>query len=413
VEQSSSGDDAVKSTRIWTGIVFGVVLASGISPSLAQSAIDKGVDLGPSSVPVELGKATEARKEAPFKWLTIPPLDPYGLSLSADYNVLYQSVNESPGEENAGGGVFRFYGIWTPVNRGSPDAGQLIFKVENRHQLGTDLAPNALLPTAGVAGVSGPTFSDKGFVLTNLYWRQAFADNHFIFRAGVVDVSDYVDAYGLANVWTDFNNLAFSTSPTMPAPAQGLGGAVGWMFAPNYYVIASIADANGDPHDPGDFFHSFFSVAEYFKHIEFGRIRSWEQRSADNVHITFWQVDAREQAGVGKDQGVAFSWSQHFGNWLPFLRGGYADHGVGLLQKSVSAGTGFAASERGDYIGVGANWGRAAASDVDQYTMEAYYKLQVYKRLLLVPGVQYIIDPANNPSEDKLWLVSLKMRVTF
>jgi len=403
----------MNSNSIWRRAFFAVVLACEVSSSAAVPVNDKGFDLGPSSVPAELSQATEARKEAPFKGLTFPPLDHYGLSLSADYNVLYQGVSESPGDDSSAGGVVRFYGIWRPGDRASPDAGHLIFKVENRHRLDSELSPNSLLPTSGVAGVSGPTFSDKGTVLTNLYWRQAFADNRFAFIAGVIDVSDYLDVYGLANPWADFNNLSFSTSPTMPAPAQGLGGAVRWMFTPNYYVVASVADTNGDPHDPGDFLHSFFSVSEYFRHIEFGRIGSWERRSAENVHITFWQVDARDQAGVEKDHGVAFSWSQPIDKWLLFLRGGYADQGVGLLQKSVSAGAGYALDERGDYVGVGANWGRTADSDIDQYTVEAYYKLQVFKRLLVVPGVQYIMNPANNPSEDGLWLWSLRTRLTF
>lgn len=185
------------------------------------------------------------------------------------------------------------------------------------------------------------------------------------------------------------------------------------MFTPNYYVVASIADANGDPHDPGNFFHSFFDTAEYFKHIEFGRISSWEKRFADNVHITFWQADAREQARVSEDKGVAVSWSQSIDKWLPFLRGGYADHGVSVLKKSVSAGTGYALNERGDYVGIGVNWGRAAASNIDQFTIETYYKLQVFERLLIAPDVQYIINPANLPSKDNLWLLAVKIRLTF
>ena len=44
--------------------------------------------------------------------------------------------------------------------------------------------------------------------------------------AGIVDVTDYVDTYGLVNHWTNFSNLAFSTDPTIPVPHQGLGAAV-------------------------------------------------------------------------------------------------------------------------------------------------------------------------------------------
>jgi len=33
----------------------------------------------------------------------------YGLTIGMDYNMLFQHASESPGEENAAGGVFRFF----------------------------------------------------------------------------------------------------------------------------------------------------------------------------------------------------------------------------------------------------------------------------------------------------------------
>ena len=61
-----------------------------------------------------------------------------------------------------------------------------------------------------------------------------------------------MDVYGLANEWTDFSNLAFSTDPTIPAPDQGLGAAALVRITPNYYLLGGLADANGDPSDPGN-----------------------------------------------------------------------------------------------------------------------------------------------------------------
>jgi len=393
--------------------VWAVALALGSVPSHAETTQDDLAALGPSSVPAQLKDVEEARERGAPAWPTVPSLDRYGLSLAADIYALYQRVSDSPGDEDAAGGVARLYGSWTPANRGSPDAGKLIFKVEYRGRLATDSSPQALLPAAGVAGVSGPTFSDKGALLTNLYWAQAFAGNRLAYVAGVIDVTDYLDVYGLVNVWTEYNNLAFSTNPTIPAPDQGLGAAVRWMLSPNYYLIASLADANGNPHEPGDFASSFFNDREYFKHVELGRIGSWANRYADNTHVTLWQVDAREQAGVGSDRGVAASWSQTFGKWLPFVRGGFADKGVGVLKRAVSAGAGYAVDGRGNYLGVGVNWGQAAGSSIDQYTLEAYYKWQVLEHLLIVLDVQYVANPANDPSRSSLWLAGVKLRATF
>ena len=70
--------------------------------------------------------------------------------------------------------------------------------------------------------------------------------NRLAFVAVVVDVTDYMDVYGLVNIWTDFNNDAFATNPTIPAPDQGLGAAVRVMPTENFYILGGIADANGD-----------------------------------------------------------------------------------------------------------------------------------------------------------------------
>jgi porin len=83
-----------------------------------------------------------------------------------------------------------------------------------------------------------------------------------------VDVTDYLDVYGLVNLWNNFNNYSFTTGPTIPAPDQGLGAAVRVMPTENVYFIGGIADANGNPTEPEDFFDSLFGDDEYLTHAE-------------------------------------------------------------------------------------------------------------------------------------------------
>jgi len=338
----------------------------------------------------------------------------HGLSLGADYNALYQLASRSPGDDDAAGNVFRLYGNWTLVNRGANDRGSLVFKGEYRGELGTSIAPQALGPTVGYAGLTSVTFSDAGGVLTNLYWTQHLADNRLGFNVGVVDVTDYLDVYALVNPWTEFNNLSFSTNPTIPAPSQGLGAAFRWSFMPNYYVVAGLADANGDPHDPGDFFTSFFDVHEYFYHAEVGWVGSWDKRDSDNVHVAVWYQDPRVAAGIDQGQGITFSASRSLNErWIPFFRAGYSDGGGAIVDRAVSTGVGYKLSGRDDFVGFGAGWARAPASDVDQYTIETYYRWQPVKHLQIVPDIQYIVNPANSPSISSLWVVGMRLRAAF
>ena len=190
---------------------------------------------------------------------------------------MIQGATESLGADWAAGGVFRIYGNWSWPGEPWKNPGSLTFKVENRHRY-TDVAPQQLGSQIGYTALTGITWSDAGWLLSNFYWHQQFLENRLAFVAGIVDVTDYVDVYGLVNPWTDYMNSVLLTSPTIASPGQGLGIAVRGSITTNLYVLAGFANANGNPTQPLQDFDTFFTEGEYFKHLEFGWISSWENR---------------------------------------------------------------------------------------------------------------------------------------
>jgi porin len=58
-------------------------------------------------------------------------------------SALYQNASKSlTNEDDAASGALRLFGRWTLLNRDTKDTGTLVFKVENRHRLGTDIPPS-------------------------------------------------------------------------------------------------------------------------------------------------------------------------------------------------------------------------------------------------------------------------------
>jgi len=379
---------------------------------------------GPSSVSAQITQDAD-QAQAPGVPSVVPRSDPVadgldrldgavGLRLGFDYNALYQWVSRSPASQNAAAQAIRLYGTWTLVNRGMPDPGYLVFKGEYRGTLGTALSPQALGTAAGYAGTTATTFSDAGLLLTNLFWNQSFWDNRFAFVAGVVDVTDYVDVYALVSPWTDFNNLSFSTNPTIPSPNQGLGAAVRVAITPSFYFLGGMADANGNPHDSAGMFESFFGAHEYFFHAELGWVGSFAARYSENVHVTLWGQMPREAQGIDRGLGVTISASETFGGrWTPFLRAGFSDGGGPFLDRMVSTGVGILLDERGDFAGFGAGWGRAPGSSANQLTFETYVRVPVLRHLQIVPDAQFIVNPANAPGEGSLWFLGAKLRLAY
>jgi porin len=391
----------------------------------ADDAEDPGQDRagfgGPNSVGVTLQRDDEVEPTELASYFAFKDsvANSIGLSFGFDYFALYQGASSSPGEDGAASGVVRAFGTWKLVNRGSDDTGSLVFKVENRHLLGTEIAPQDLGFEIGYVGLTAVPFSDIGWALTNLYWEQMLAGGRFAFVAGILDPADYMDVYALVNPWADFSNLAFSTDPTIPLPNQGFGVAFRWSMGDHLYLLGGAEDANGDPTDPGNALSSFFGTGELYSHVEFGWTLSTDDRFTDNVHLMMWHVDDREEAGVPGGWGTAASWSQKFGTrWIPFVRAGWADGGGGIWDRSLSVGSGYSFRNDQDQFAVGLNWGRPPREVYgpevsDQYTIDVFYRWRPMRILHVTPGVQFLVDPALNPDEDLIVVWGLRARLAF
>jgi porin len=234
----------------------------------------------------------------------------------------------------------------------------------------------------------------------------------------LLDATDYVDVYALASPWTGFLNFAFSTGTTTLAVPNdaAFGAAAGAMLTDNLFLIGSVSDLNADPTDPGETVDSFFSDHEYFKSVEIGWTTAQDRIYLDNVHLTLWHADEREQAAQPSGWGANLSWTAYLaGKWLPFVRAGFADDGGSLTQKSVSVGFGYQKNPGKNLLGVGLNWGQPnedtwGSGLRDQYTAELFYRWQISKAIAVTPDLQYIRNPAFDPDANSIWVFGLRVR---
>lgn len=342
-----------------------------------------------------------------------------GLAYGIDYNPIIQGATASLGELVAASGAFRIFGSWNAVGRNSQNKGSLVLKVENRHRLGTKTSAQGLAGEIGYAGLTSVPYSDIGWALTNLYWEQRILRNRLAFIVGVLDPADYSNVYGLVDPWNDFYNLIFSTGTTIPLPDQGIGVAVRATIRKNWYVLLGLSDANANPARPKEFFDNFFQTAEYFKQVELGWYGSFEDRFTRNIHLNLWHIDARNERGIPDGWGLAFSFSENVGaSWEPFFRFGYSEDGGAIMSSSIAIGSGYNIRNTENKLSLGLSWGRPMESTYeqelrDQYTIELYYRTQVWRILTLTPDLQLLIDPALNPDTDVLLVYGLRGRIAI
>jgi porin len=340
-----------------------------------------------------------------------------GFGFGVDYTAAYFGATASLGEDQAGSGILRLFGSWELVGRESGNTGAFVYKIEHRHRY-TDIAPKVLSFNVGYAGIFAAPYNDDEFRVTNLYWRQRLGGGDFVLLGGFLDATDYVDIFGLGSPWLHFMNLAFSTgSASIALPNDGLLGlaAAAWL-SDHVYSIASIGDNASDPTDPFTGFDRFVNVNEYFTSIEVGWTTAQDRAYFDNIHFTFWHSDEKSEVGDPSGWGLNFSGTWLFENrWMPFLRGGYAEDGGSLLQKSISTGVGYQWIPGRDVLGLGFNWGQPNETTWgeglrDQYTIELFWRWQLGSQLAVTPDLQLLINPANNPDEGSIWVLGVRGR---
>ena len=318
------------------------VAASGTTPGFG----------GPDAVENQMAKDSESWDD----WKKNLKED-HGFAFSVDYTSVLLTASETFSDDTGAGGIARIYGAWDLWDEG---AGALVWKFEHRHRYGDTSPFDFSMGQMGYVGLQEPPFNDSEFRTQNLYWRHRLNGGRSTLIAGILDATDYVDAFALASPWLHFMNFAFSTgSAAIGLPNDGaVGIAYGSMVTDNMYMIAGITDTNGDPGDPFEGFDNFFSDNEYFTSFEIGWTSSHQRIIFDNTHVTVWHKDRQVAAGVNSGWGAAFSYSRYLNdNFMPFVRGGYADDGGSLLQKSLSVGMGYQTEAFSGLLGVGLNWG--------------------------------------------------------
>lgn len=407
--------------------VVGLVAAFAIS-AVAEEAQQAGTDINPRLSPDEVSNQQALDREANplYESQLLGPVadardalaEKSGLSISVDYTAQFMGISDSVAgaDKSAGSGMVRLYGTWILVDRDGPNNGRLNFKFEHRHSY-TDTPVGGfpgIAQNGGYLGIFEPPFTDQGARMTMLHWKQNFLDGKATAIAGWIDVTDYVDVYLMASPWTGFNNFVFSTgSAAMDVPNDAaLGAGVGGMVADNVYLQAGFVDAMSDPTDPLDGFNTFFSDRNYYAWAEAGWTPGKDKIYFDNAHVTAWHKDA--VFGAKEGWGLNASYQRWLNDqWLPFVRGGYTKDSGSLLEKSLSVGVGYQPVPMRGVIGAGFNWGKPNGGGRDQYTTELFWRYQITKELAVTPSLQYIIDPALNPTQDNLFAAGLRVRVVL
>jgi porin len=347
--------------------------------------------------------------------------DDHALSLGFSAHWLYQNAGDSLAgmDDDAFGGIYRFQGSWALLGRDTGHTGGLQWRIESRSEVGGWQAPGQLGGAIGTAALD-PGFGYSHDFETDLAvfnWTQGFNDNTAGVSVGRLAFDVYQDAFLFQTFSRGFLNRAFLINPTIGTTGIGALGAVAKGFvSDSVWIGAQIYDGNAAS---GDFDLDTVEEGEWLKSVEIGWTPSLDRRKTDRIQLTYWQKDRRSKPGVPSGSGWAVSASTQWTDELiPFTRFGHSDGGAGVAAETA-ASVGLEYSPRKDQaLSAGVGWADPSKKTTgggvgDELVLETSYRLQLSPNFSLTPDLQYLNNPAGNPSEDSTWVVGLRAILTF
>jgi porin len=386
---------------------------------------------GPSSVSEELRESNETRSST-YQFDTLqrsfgPWFDwkrklneEHGLALGVNAYWLSQVASGSmTDEDTAFGGIYRLQGSWTALGRGTGHAGSLEWRIENRSAAFSQLAPQSLAAAVGSTSLnSGFGYSDNFATdLAVINWTQRFNSDRAAFAVGRLAFDAYLDAFPFQTFSRGFINRSFLLNPTLATTGIGALGLVAKGFvSSNIWLGAQVYDGNAVS---GEFDRDTFGEREWLKSVEIGWSPSMEDRNRERIQLTWWEKDARREAGVPAGQGWAVSatyqWSE---KWQPFVRLGHSDGGAGVAAEDA-ASIGLEMKPRTDQAwSIGLGWAKPSRKThgpgLDNETViETSYKFQLSPNFSLTPDIQYVRNPAKNPDKSSVMVGGVRAILTL
>lgn len=329
------------------------------------------------------------------------------------HTMLFQQASGGPGRRSGAAGDLDILAKWTLIGAGTKDTGILAFSSEYRYQIGS-MPPSSLGSEIGTLVPTTNSFSERPFIVKEVYWDQRLFDDRFRYAIGRVDPENLFGSHRLQSANTFFLNKAFSGNVAVPYPGPGLTAAAQIKPTKWSFVTAGITDANGKA-TVGNF-EGFFEDDEFMLFVEGGLTPTFDGLGQGRYKLSLWHIDERNDANVPSDEGFTIAMDQDLGErFLVFARYGHAGGDAAGITDSAQGGVGIkGVLGKENLLGIAAAWTSPKDDDKrDEKVVELFQRFQVTESAQFTVGVEAIFDPSNAPDDDVIAVFSARLRLSF
>ena len=332
-----------------------------------------------------------------------------GLELALESTTIYQITSGSRPANHAIENTTTLSGIWSPWK--SPtgnDSLGLGFAGETRNNF-SGSSFTEMTQDLGTLWSPNDATSDDYTTITQLWFGGRLFDQKLIFVAGKIDPGAYFNGNRFAgNGNTQFFSQPFATNPARVFPANGIGGAVRFAPVKWFYVQGEMSDSDAvNTHSP------FPTVDGNWLYAGEAAFRPSIPNLGDgNYRLLLYTRNTEPQ----QTSGWAISFDQQIATHLGlFLRYGNNEGRVASVKDIASTGISFLRpfNRNDDEAGIGISCTHPSNNSFrDEYSSEAYYRIQLTSFVELSASAQAVYHPATT-NEDLIGIFGLRIRFLF
>ena len=337
-----------------------------------------------------------------------------GLRAGFAYSQLYQQASGGPGQRWAMGGRIDGMFAWTLLGRDTENTGRVVVSFDHRFTIGSDIPPTQLAGQIGsLVGTTGG-FSDRGFVVRDVFWDQRLFDGRLRVVIGRGSPDDYVGSHRLQTSNFGFVNTNLSGNVTMAFPGTGPMAVVSVEPTEQFYMTAGAANAYGNATVIS--FNRLTSEGQIYAFGEVGLLPDIKDVGRGRIALTGWNMPGRELSNLPSDWGFNLTIEQYFAErWWAYARYGYANqgslNGVTNAWSAAVAIDGLLGSPD-NLTGIGFGYAQPANHSArDETSFEAFQRFQLTNHIQFSTGAQAIINPSFALHSGVVGVFSFRLRI--
>ena len=341
-----------------------------------------------------------------------------GLQMAVSYHALFQGTPAGDGLTGSAGEL-TLNGSWYWFGEGKERPVDLRFRLRERHAY-NGKAPSELGEALGALWGTTRGFTDAGFEVPDLYFRQRLLNRNLELRYGQMVIDSQFDSHSLRGAKRSFLNQAFAANPAVAFPRFGAGATLRWERDDGLDLTGGFSTVQGT--QAGDQVDFSFGSGAMFIALQAGYDFAGWGGDAARVQGLMWYSDAVEEAQLPSGEGFSVTFEQKLEDEQvrTFARYAHSSGGASAVRNLLVVGMGRDCGEAdlmGLAVGVGQGSGTEVSADGNgdwQGVVEWFYRKQGGPHFNVTPDLQILFgDGFRGSGGDVRFVFGLRGSLTF